>query len=545
MIVSAHRTEFAPNITITFDSNVGFVPRVEDGESESKCIACLRQGWSQPSDEAASGSAASEGKGGNTTSLPCTAVDWTCTGSSVVAAYGATDEAGWSKHRGGVAAWNLMRRSFDAAAPATSKPDHIIEYHTSIMAVACHPEHPSLIAGGSFLGEVVVWDTNKEEQEVARSTIDEAIHREAITSLQWFKDLNTGAAHLLASLSADGRLNIWSLDNNLAAPVQAYRLTPPGRLADKHIVLGGASMSFFQGSSGASGFVVGTEGGAVLRCSRQKGLTGKLPSPSPAEEPVSMEGSSLPWHPAAAAYIRSLPAASKTRMVRHVETHAHGSGARLVDLPCVFASRADPELAFPSPAVFRHAPHSGPVRSCSTSPFHRALFATGGLDGRVCVYSSLLRQPPLVLEPVPASVGNNHVGAVAWSRKRPFVLAAGGGDGMLHVFDLLSSPSAPVLSLPPASYGETVAAGAGGSAKTMSMASGGGGNAAQASHQGVLAAAFNPRLGKLVACGDSTGALRVWRLGWRLSEEQPNEAVQLNQYMRLVVSGGADDTATS
>lgn len=517
---------------------------MEDGEADSKCIACLRQGWSQPSDDA-SAQGATTVKGSNASSLPCTAVDWTCTGSSVVAAYGATNEAGWSRHRGGVASWNLMRRSFDAAAPATSKPDHVIEYHTSVMAVACHPEHPSLIAGGSFLGEVVVWDTNREDTEVARSTIDEAIHRESITSLQWFKDLYTGQSHLLASLSSDGRLNIWSMANKLAAPVQAFRLTPPGRLTDKHTVLGGASMSFFQGSSGASGFVVGTEGGAVLRCSRHSGLTGKLPSPSAAEEPVSMEGSSLPWHPAAAAYVRSLPAAAKTRLVRHVETHAHGSGAALVDLPCIFAARPDPEMAFPSPAVFRHAPHSGPVRGCSASPFHRALFATGGQDGRVCVFSSLLRQPPLVLEPVPASVGYNHVGAVAWSRKRPFVLAAGGGDGMLHLFDLLASPSAPVLSLPPAVYGET-AGGSSQSSRAVAMAGGGGGNAAQASHQGILSVAFNPKLGKLVACGDSTGALRVWRLGWGLSEEQPNEAAQLGQYMRLVVSGGADDsTATA
>ncbi len=59
-----------------------------------------------------------------------------------------------------------------------------------LMCVSCHPEMPSVVAGGSFNGEVLVWDTNRDEPLVASSRIDDYFHREAITQVSWFFDLH-------------------------------------------------------------------------------------------------------------------------------------------------------------------------------------------------------------------------------------------------------------------------------------------------------------------------------------------------------------------
>lgn len=53
------------------------------------------------------------------------------------------------------------------------------------MCVQCHPEKPSIVAGGTFSGEVVVWDTNAtDEPLIARSKIDDYFHREPITKVR-------------------------------------------------------------------------------------------------------------------------------------------------------------------------------------------------------------------------------------------------------------------------------------------------------------------------------------------------------------------------
>ncbi len=55
----------------------------------------------------------------------------------------------------------------------------------------------------------------------------------------------------------------------------------------------------------------------------------------------------------------------------------------------------------------------------------------------------------------------------------------------------------------------------------------------------VLSLCFNPRQRKLLAAGDASGRVNVWRLGWRLSNEQPNEAGQLKRFVVSNDTGGA------
>lgn len=57
------------------------------------------------------------------------------------------------------------------------------------MCVAYHPTNPSIVAAGSFNGEVLVWDTEPEEYKVYASGIGDFFHREPVTKVAWVYDV--------------------------------------------------------------------------------------------------------------------------------------------------------------------------------------------------------------------------------------------------------------------------------------------------------------------------------------------------------------------
>ena len=56
------------------------------------------------------------------------------------------------------------------------------------MCVSCHPELPGVIAGGTFSGEVRVWNTGLTgEPLVASSGLSDLGHKEPVAKVQfWF-----------------------------------------------------------------------------------------------------------------------------------------------------------------------------------------------------------------------------------------------------------------------------------------------------------------------------------------------------------------------
>ncbi len=84
-----------------------------------------------------------------------------------------------------------------------------------------------LIAGGTFNGEVVVWDLSRDgDAQAAKSyTLSDARHREPISAVTWLysgSDMrrhgSQALAYRLASLGRDGRLLVW-LWNKMENPV--------------------------------------------------------------------------------------------------------------------------------------------------------------------------------------------------------------------------------------------------------------------------------------------------------------------------------------
>lgn len=106
---------------------------------------------------------------------------WNATGSTIAASYSAHSHSDWCTHKGLICAWNLSQRNFDPA-----KPTFIAETSSCLMAIAFHPKIPSLIAGGTFTGEIIVWRTIENQDPVfAVSKISDYSHHEPVAQLRW------------------------------------------------------------------------------------------------------------------------------------------------------------------------------------------------------------------------------------------------------------------------------------------------------------------------------------------------------------------------
>jgi hypothetical protein len=68
------------------------------------------------------------------------------------------------------------------------------------MCVAFHPKNPSLVAAGSFNGEVFVWDTEPEEYRFYASGIGDYFHREPVTKVAWVYDVQAAEYNVRGSV---------------------------------------------------------------------------------------------------------------------------------------------------------------------------------------------------------------------------------------------------------------------------------------------------------------------------------------------------------
>jgi len=73
-----------------------------------------------------------------------------------------------------------------------------------LTSLSFHPTLPNILAGGTYNGQMILWDLDKDDPYKTNSIIDEYQHREAITSLLWA--VSPIRLPQLFSISTDGKI---------------------------------------------------------------------------------------------------------------------------------------------------------------------------------------------------------------------------------------------------------------------------------------------------------------------------------------------------
>ena len=490
----------------------------------------------------------------------CSALAWNAGGTVLAAAYGPLDRTDWASQSSMLCTWSVFRRQLDPA-----KADLALELQECLTCLAFHPEDPSLLAGGAFNGDVLVWNlAATEDKLVGKSTLCNYTHHEPVQRVCWTKDpLHRGhRGYLLCSIAADGKVCMgrllaptptltptltptptliliptptliltptptptlipsltrtkvlmWSLGASGAAgggglPAMGFLLPMPsvGKARANATPQGegmhaGGSALCFSKEDPTS-FIVGLESGQLYKCST-------VAKEARSAEAVMRTQGELPWSTAAAALVTGVPASHYHRLKQRAEKDGVLARERQVTPRIVYDTRPSPSTLFAPPISFAYDKHSGPVHEVQFSPFHRNIFLSVASDSTARLYSVLQPRPVHVVEPSSSSLFG-----VAWSTARPLVFAVAAADGSLSLYDLKRSRGRPDVVLQVTS-----------------------------NRSPVYGVAFNPKNGNLLATADAQGFVKVWRLSTQLSTMGANELAQLEKLATARAAGGAEEAA--
>ncbi|RYP54891.1 hypothetical protein DL768_000455 [Monosporascus sp. mg162] len=140
------------------------------------------------------------------------------------------------------------------------RPEFLFHAQSDILTAKFSPFHPNLIIGGTYSGQVLLWDTRAKSAPVQKTPLTGSGHSHPVYSVDI---VGTQNANNIVSVSTDGALCVWSVDM-LSQPQESLTLLtpPPNKFED----LAPTTMAFPQ--TDPTYFLVGSEEGPIYPCHR-------------------------------------------------------------------------------------------------------------------------------------------------------------------------------------------------------------------------------------------------------------------------------------
>ncbi|KAK7066838.1 Cytoplasmic dynein 1 intermediate chain 2 [Halocaridina rubra] len=143
-------------------------------------------------------------------------------------------------------------------------PEYIFHCQSPVMSATFARFHPNLIIGGTYSGQIVLWDNRSQKRTpIQRSPLSAAAHTHPVYCM---KVVGTQNAHNLISVSTDGKMCSWSLDM-LSQPQESMELQHKQSRA-----VAVTCLAFPHGD--VNNFIVGSEEGAVFTACRHGSKAG-------------------------------------------------------------------------------------------------------------------------------------------------------------------------------------------------------------------------------------------------------------------------------
>lgn len=142
------------------------------------------------------------------------------------------------------------------------RPEYVFTAQSDILTAKFSPYHPNLIVGGSYSGQVLLWDTRAKAAPVQKTPLTGYGHAHPIYSVDI---VGTQNANNIISCSTDGVVCGWSMDV-FAQPQELLELKNPTQAKVVVEDVSPTCMSFPQ--TDPTFFLVGSEEGTIFPCHR-------------------------------------------------------------------------------------------------------------------------------------------------------------------------------------------------------------------------------------------------------------------------------------
>ncbi|DAZ96092.1 TPA: hypothetical protein N0F65_000640 [Lagenidium giganteum] len=293
-----------------------------------------------------------------------------------------------------------------------TRPEYRFTCHSQITSACFNPFDRHLILGGTYSGQIVIWDTRAKSAPVQKTSMSSCSHTHPIYSMAI---VGTKSSYHLISASTDGRVCVWDIDQ-LQQPIDVLDLriacsivsnyTSVSISTDKKMEASVTSFSVFRKEN--KELYIGTEAGKVYstKLDQQKSKTGAGTSQdSAANDAAEKQGKSSSF------------------------LSSSGNGAREVVVNI----------------VSKEASHFGPVTAMHFNPLvpvHRdGLLLTCSLDSTVKLWSTEHAAAPVFsFEP-----SNEYVCDVRWSSVHPALFAVVDGSGVVSLWNICRDVEVPVV----------------------------------------------------------------------------------------------------
>ncbi|MCJ1351621.1 MAG: hypothetical protein MMC33_001605 [Icmadophila ericetorum] len=364
-----------------------------------------------------------------------------------------------------------------------SRPEYVFHAPSDILVSKFSPFHTSLILGGTYSGQVLLWDTrSRSPLPVQKTPLTGASggrggHTHPIYSLEV---VGTQNANNIISCSTDGVVCGWTVDM-LSQPQEYLDLytPPPSKTED----LSPTCMAF--PPSDPTSFLVGTEEGALYPCHRYDRAGAK----AGVDNRLRYRGHAAP--------------------VMSVDFHPLRGPLDLSDL--FITSSLDWSVK-----IWKvRAPSSVATGGVSTPTTTTS--STGTFSASVAPLSTTSTNPANLaqtqeISPVLDIPREDLIYSAKWSPTRPSIFACVDGAGYLEIWDLLSDIEVPVQRVTPSSSKKPSAISASGGGVTGGGLLGGGARS-------LNKVAWEEKEGRRIAVGGAGGVVTVFEVGMGLGGE--------------------------
>lgn len=294
------------------------------------------------------------------------------------------------------------------------RPEYVFHSQSDVLTTMFSEFHPTLVIGGTYSGQIVLWDMRSKSLPVLKTPLSASGHTHPVYSMQM---VGTQNAHNLITASTDGLICSWQLDM-LAQPQETLELVHAEHSKTDEVSV--TALGFPENETAA--FWVGTEEGIAYQANRY-GRAGGKAGINPYDVYKGHWGpiTGLHFHPMAGQLNFS-----DLYLTSSVDWTCKLWRAKSISKPSTSPQTIAPLYSFEGADDY--------VYDVKWSPTHPALFASVDGTGKFSLWNlNVDTEVPIVSTQVGSQA--KALNKINWD-KEGRKTAIGSSDGRVHIYDI-------------------------------------------------------------------------------------------------------------